>query len=351
MSAGRPVAEIGARIQALLEAAQEVARGAEAVPALVGSTGLSVEGVRLALAHSLERDVSPTELETLVARVRPAEAVSVVLAANVFTASVRALALAVASAPRVFVRPSRRDPWFSSELVRTLEDPRVVLVDEVRTHEGVVHAYGRDATMRALAERTRMPVWAHGAGLGVALVDTDADVREAAERIADDVVPFDQRGCLSPRVVVVMGGPQRAEPFADALHAALVRRRHEVPLGVFSAEERAEIEAAARVALMCGDAVGDLGARVAVVGHDPARPLPILPPGRNVLVVAVDDLRAAGEVVSGLGRVVVGVAVSGSSLADLAPPWARVVPLGALQRPRLDGPVDLRDVWLGIRGG
>jgi hypothetical protein len=79
--------------------------------------------------------------------------------------------------------------------------------------------------------------------------------------------------------------------------------------------------------------------------------LPILPPGRNVLVVAVDDLRAAGEVVSGLGRVVVGVAVSGSSLADLAPPWARVVPLGALQRPRLDGPVDLRDVWLGIRGG
>ena len=346
MSARRPVAEIEARIRAILAAAQEVARGSTTVPALVRSTGLSAEGVRLALAHSLERDVSPPDLEALVARVRPAEAVSVVLAANVFTASVRALALAVASAPRVFVRPSRRDPWFASELVRTLQDPRVVLVDEVRTHEGVVHAYGRDATMRALAERTRMPVWAHGAGLGVALVDTDVDAREAAERVADDVVPFDQRGCLSPRVVVVTGGLARAEPFAEALYAALVQRRHEVPLGVFSAEERAEIEAAARVALMCGDGVGDLGARVAVVAYDPVRPLPILPPGRNVLVVAVDDVRAAGEAVRGLGRAVVGVATSSVALAEVAPPWARRVPLGELQRPRLDGPVDLRDVWL-----
>lgn len=346
MSEERPIAAIEARIRALLEAAQEVARGSTSVPSLVRSTGLSAEGVRLALARSLEREVSPPDLETLVARVRPAEAVSVVLAANVFTASVRALALAVASAPRVFVRPSRRDPWFASELVRTLEDPRVVLVDEVRAHEGVVHAYGRDATMRALAERTRMPVWAHGAGLGVALVGADVDAREAAERVADDVVLFDQRGCLSPRAVVVAGGAARAEPFADALHAALVQRRHEVPVGAFSAEERAEIEAAARVALLCGDVVGDLGARVAVVGHDPSRPLPILPPGRNVLVVAVDDVPAAGEVLRALGRAVVGVAVSGVDLAAIAPPWARVARLGALQRPRLDGPVDLRDVWL-----
>ena len=34
------------------------------------------------------------------------------------------------------------------------------------------------------------------------------------------------------------------------------------------------------------------------------------------------------------------------AMAEIAPPWARVVPLGELQRPRLDGPVDLRDVWL-----
>ncbi len=346
MSARRPVAEIGARIQALLEAAQEVARGAETVAALVGSTGLSVEGVRLALSYSLERDVSPPELETLVARVRPAEAVSVVLAANVFTASLRALALALASSPRVFVRPSRRDPWFASQLVRELEDPRVVLVDEVHPHAGVVHAYGRDATMRAIAERTRMPVWAHGAGLGVALVDSDTDAREAAERVADDVVPFDQRGCLSPRVVVVTGGRARAEAFADALHAALVQRRHEVPLGASSAAERAEIEAAVRVALMCGDVVGEPGALVAVVEPEPARPLPVMPPGRNVLVVTVDDARRAGEVVRGLGRAVVGVAVSGEVVGEVAPPWVRVAPLGQLQRPRLDGPVDLRDVWL-----
>src|SRR5580704_4810894 len=82
---------------------------ARLVPALVEATGLSPQGIELGFA-SLEREATDEELEAMVAAAGDAGHVHIVLSANVFVAAMRALALALAAAPRVTVRPSPRDP-------------------------------------------------------------------------------------------------------------------------------------------------------------------------------------------------------------------------------------------------
>jgi hypothetical protein len=317
------------------------------VSSIVASSGLSREGVVHALDVALEREATMQELRLLVSRVRPAEAVTVVLAANVFTASVRAVALALAASERVFVRPSRRDPAFAQALVETLADSRVTCVSDLVPRGGVVHAYGHDATMLALALETGVPVWAHGAGLGAALVSRRADVRAASALLAEDMIVFDQRGCLSPRVAFVVGDLGRAEAFGSALVDALEEAERRVPCGPFSPAERAAVLAARDVACMCGDVVGAVGRMVAVLEPDGAGLPPLFPPGRHITVVGVPDEATVVTRLAAFGRAVVAVGADDASFARrVAPPWARVAPLGQLQRPRLDGPVDLRDVWL-----
>ncbi len=313
---------------------------------IVASTGLSREGVVHALEVALEREATEEELRSLVSRVRPAEAVTVVLAANVFTASVRAVALALAASQRVFVRPSRRDPAFARALVQTLADPRVTCVSDV-PRVGVVHAYGRDATLRAIAVETGVPVWAHGAGLGAAVVSRRADVRASAALLAQDVILFDQRGCLSPRVAFVVGDLGRSQDFASALAAELASAEERVPCGPFSSAERAAVLVARDVACMCGDVVGEVGRMVAILEPGGDALPPLFPPGRHITVVSAPDEATVGARLAAFGQAVVAVGGDDASFARrVAPPWARVASLGQLQRPRLDGPVDLRDVWL-----
>jgi len=347
------LARIAADVRAVVAAAAGLAgRDDEAwLEALAASTGLSRQGVGLALREALEREASDDDVRLLAARVRPAVGVTVVLAANVFVAAVRAVALALAASARVHVRPSRRDPVFARALVEALGDPRVTLVEEATFRPGVVHAYGRDTTMRALADATGMPVWAHGAGLSLALVGAAEDPLLAARALAEDVILFDQRGCLSPRVALFVGPAAGADTFAEALVAALHAGRRAVPPGALTPAERAELASARDVALMCGEVRGEAGAMVAVAPMEEHVPCMVLPPGRHVVVVPAPTRAAAASVVKGFGRAVVGVASNDAALlGELAPPWARRAALGRLQRPRLDGPVDLRDVWLGRRG-
>src|SRR5205823_3120608 len=96
-----------------------------------------------------------------------------------------------------------------------------------------------------------------------AVVSAAASVADAARALADDVVPFDQRGCLSPRVALVEGDDARAEEFARALHAALSTIEREIPLGTLDDDERA---AAARYAQMMPFAGALLQTREHLVG-------------------------------------------------------------------------------------
>ena len=75
--------------------------------------------------------------------------------------------------------------------------------------------------------------------MGVAWISADAHLEKAARGLADDVVVFDQRGCLSPRIALVLGDEARASALADALHAELERLDVSIPRGAVPAEERA----------------------------------------------------------------------------------------------------------------
>lgn len=347
----RTEAEVKADVLAVVHAGSRLSERRDEgwISSLVATTGLSREGVAHALDVSLEREVSSDDLRTLVSRVRPAESVTVVLAANVFTAAQRAIALALAAAPRVYVRPSRRDPTFARALIDAMADRRVTCIETLSSEatRGVVHAYGRDATMRTIASDTGLPVWAHGAGLGVAVVSPRTELDLAARMVADDVVVFDQRGCLSPRVAFVLGDLERAERFGLALAETLALDTIRLPPGHVSPEERAEILRARDVALLCGEVSGTVGAMVAVTPLEKDAACILFPPGRHVSVVPVRDEIELRARLAFLGRALVGVACDDENLArSVAPEWVRIASLGKLQKPPLDGPVDLRDVWL-----
>lgn len=344
------------RARQLVEALVGVAADLAARPepalerALAASTGLSAEGVRFGLERCVEREAAPADLARLFASVRPAAGVAVVLSANVFTASLRALCLACAASPRVYVRPSRREPHFASALVERLGAPEVTLVASLSdaAEATAVHAYGRDETLRAILAERGLPVWAHGAGLGVAVVSREAPLEAAARALAEDLVAFDQRGCLSPRIALAIGEPARAHELAEALSAALAAWESQVPTGALTEAERAERLRARDTALLVGEVrEGPAGALVAVPDLEPCAPLLLFPPGRNLAVVAVRDQAEARARVASLGRAVVTLGASDLATARaVAPPWARVASLGRMQRPPLDGPVDGRDVWL-----
>jgi hypothetical protein len=346
----RDVSERMADVRRLLAAARAVhADRSRVAPRIREATGLSLEGVELGFA-SLELDASDAELGALVEAAGDASSVHVVLSSNVFVAPLRALAVARAASGSVTVRPSPRDPVLTEALVQAAGDPAVRIVrerDAAESARGEIHVYGRNETIEAIRARA-LPgtvVRAHGAGLGVCVVTETADIALAAEQIAADVVPFDQRGCLSPRMVIVSGTSGRAERFADALDHALRGWGERVPRGEMSADEREEAARWTETLRFAGRAwPGDHHA----VGLGPAGPPPLVPPpGRHVLVLAAASLAEAADALAPVATHVVAVGSDDVLAARRLVPSARVSSLGQMQHPPLDGPVDRRRERLG----
>lgn len=345
------------RVRAVLDAGRRIADagdplGAEARSRLPATSGLSQQGVELALSRYLERDASDDELAALVAAAGVAPAVHVVVSANVCTAALRMIALAVAAAPRVRVRPSRRDPVVAQLVLRALTDGRagdVAAVADVAPEPGdALHVYGTDETVALY--RGRFPhatLRGHGTGVGAAVVAGAID--PAAAGVADDVVVFDQRGCLSPRWVVVGAAgaddaPSRAARFAEALDHALAERGRATPRGPV------DDATAAQTALYAAslEAVGRvLRGDQHVVSVDAApESLPLPPAARVVHVVpasAAEAARLLGPFAHHLTTV--GADEATSALAEAVralSPAARLARLGEMQRPPFNGPVDQR---------
>ena len=348
----RGAADRIADVRRLLQAARVViAQPDELVPAIVESTGLSNEGVELALARHVETEATDAELSALVACAGDAPSVAVVLSANVFVGALRALALARAASDDVVVRPSRRDPAFTRALVRAandLGDGRLRIdeaLDIASVDSGEIHVYGRDETISDVRAKARegVHVEGHGSGMGVALITAGADLMRAARGLADDVVVFDQRGCLSPRITLVIGDEARAAALADFLHAELERLGASIPRGEVPGDERA---ASSRyVATMTYACRVLVGSQHAIGIAPPGAPLVLPPSYRHVHVAACASLADAEQLLAPLARGVVSVGSDDPEAAGAlarACPWARLSPLGAMQRPPLDGPVDRR---------
>ncbi len=363
------------RVERVLAAARRLADekdplGIRARRELPSQVGLSPAGVDLALSRHLETSASPEELRALLESVVPARSVHVVLSANVFVATSRALALAWAAAPRVTLRPSRREPAFARLLLealgRGMEESvtvgadgqvsgvslgagigEVSLFDEVGPAVEQVHVYGRAETLVAVEGSLRPGVafWGHGPGFG--LVALDEPSAEDAARLASDIVPFDQRGCLSPRLVLLRGNPATASAFAAALAGELRGWRSRVPPGPLAADERADLARYAETMRVVGELHGEEGA---LVGFDPepsALTLPPLPRAIHLaLVASEEEARALLGPLAPLVTCLSGGGQLAGSLAALCPA-ARRAPLGRMQRPPLDGPVDRRTIPRG----
>lgn len=342
------------RVLSLLAAASRVADGhdplgREARDKLFEVTGLSREGIELGLTRHMETSATEAELSSLLASVSPANRVHVILSANVFVGAVRALVLALAASSEVFVRPSRREsiiaPLLARALVEAGDMTRIHLVDEIAPLSGdEVHVYGRDETIfqvkASLSPDIRLR--GHGTGFGVAVLERGAHLEEAAEALAWDVIPFDQRGCLSPRIALVH--QDEAETFAFELSQALERANRRVPRGRVFEDERASASAwMSTVAMTGGLHHGPWGA----VGLDLSSRTLLLPPtGRHLHVTALRDAEHLTELLHPLASFVttIGHDRQGplTEAAQILAPGARLARLGQMQRPPLDGPVDRR---------
>jgi hypothetical protein len=352
------------RRRALLERLLVVARrvadptdplGASARARLLKATGLSPEGVELALTQHLETRPTEAEITSLLASASASASsprCHVVIAANVCTGALRAIAVALATSSSVVVRPSSRDPVLAEIFARELaadplfraEGGSIELTTDLRPAPGdELHVYGSDQTVESLRVATDpgVIVRGHGAGIGIAVVGVRADARTAAQAIARDVIPFDQRGCLSPRIVLVEGSPTRAEDLCEALHEHL--GQSPVPRGEIDRATMAEV-AIYRASMQ---AVGRFweGAGHAI-GLDPEPRALILPPAARVVHSVPTSTDEVGSLLEPWVRYVAAVGLDDDSALSRAvlekAHSARVSRLGLMQRPLFDGPVDRR---------
>ncbi len=323
------------------------------IEALARDSGLSVQGVKLALERALELEPTDQELDELMAWVAPARTAAargavawIVLSATVFTAAHRALALGLAVSSDVRVKPSRRAPGFVREL-HSCAPHLFSIVDQLETRPGDhVFAYGSDETLTAIAASLPAGVHfhGHGHGIGVAVVGAGASVAESAEKLAADIVLFDQRGCLSPRLTLLHPNVNAAH-FQTELAARLEAWERQVPQGALD-------EAAARAAAWAERVARQLAFTsragkgwVANYGSalERGEQVPLAPPCRALsLAVSDDPVHALLD----LKPLITCIGYAGAPpLRDAlvrAFPRARHVPIGEMQRPRLDGPVDRR---------
>jgi hypothetical protein len=325
-----------ARVLGLVEAARRV-DAPELRHALVDATGLSPLGVELGLREHLETSPGEGEIEALIACAGTAPAVHVVLSANVFIAGLRALCLAAATAPVVHVRCSSREEVFAPALIEACsQELRASLhwVEAIAPSAGdEVHLYGSDESIGEI--RATLPAGvvtrAHGTGIGIVVADEGRE--DDALALAHDIVPFDQRGCLSPRVAFVRNN---ARGFAAALAGALRSLSEAVPRGRLSPEELAENARFRDIAAVAGE-VFEAGPGLVVHLREV---LWIAPTGRNMAVV---DCRDPVSLMGPIARHVAAIGLSGEDESvRRACPGARVSAIGRMQKPPLDGPVDTR---------
>lgn len=334
------------RVRALVEGARQLQDvssplGRRVRDELVSSTGLTREGVELALESSLETAPTDAEVAALCDSVQPAQAAHVLLSANVFVAAHRAIALALAASSRVRVRPSRREPVFArglSEAAPGLFD----VVDELAPRAGdVLFGYGSDETLervrRALPEGVAFR--AHGSGLGVAVVSARHATLDTARALARDVVLFDQRGCLSPRAVAFVGDDEAARAFAAAVAEELTGFSERVPLGILDPDEAARVSRF-RDAVTYAGLVVSAGPGWVGVGGDRLVAAPV---GRNLHVFRCDDpLPHLVPLASSIAAVGIAAEPELDARIRAALPGARASALGHMQKPPFDGPVDRR---------
>jgi hypothetical protein len=238
-----------------------------------------------------------------------------------------------------------------------------------------VTATGNDETLDEirlhLPFRTRFLGYGHRVSFGFIAGEVLAGARakKIVSATADDVVAWNQLGCLSPHVIYVeAGGEVSAEHFAQLLADELERREAQEPRGEITAEESAaiasrraiyEIRAAHSPETTLHFYSKDSTAWTVIFEADARFQLSCL--NRFIYIKPVANLKALFENADDLrGKVsTVGLAAPDEKISEVAVQFARwgatrVCPLGQMQNPPLtwrhDGRPPLSDLvtWTDV---
>lgn len=355
--------------------------GREARSLIPASSRLSPAMVEWALTASVGR-VHAEGLRSLLAS-RPAMGPGaatprklhvVVLAQNVFTASIEPILCSLLARVPVVAKASSRDDVFARLIEMAWRDAAPSLEGALRTltfpggdeereaalldRAEVVTVYGHDSTAEAITERIApgTALVPRGTGLGAAFVGKDALSRGAAggvaEALALDVAAYDQRGCLSPHTIFVEeGGETSPEVFARLVaERGLEPLRSALPRGPLDMDEGTAQMRWRALALTRGGLLEGDGYAVSFECDEGPR---VSPGFRNVQVLAARDWASFTRAVLPFGRHLKAVGVAGvdPDAARTALPGGvapRLSRAGAMQRPPLDGFTDGGSRWEGL---
>lgn len=359
---------------------------------LPDATGFSPEVVREGLRLGLE-PFSGEKLRELFARelggsrdpsrksefVSGFETTAVVLAGSIPMPTLLALIAPLALHSPVLAKTSRHDSVTARHVARSLAetDPllgRCIACVEFQSREtdcidalvaaDCVVAFGSDEATAAIRSRvpTNRRLVEYGHRMSVAVIDptrlSDAELREAAGRLALDTAIWDQLGCLSPIAAFVIDSSGEvamrfAEFVADSLadlEVRLPRGRTEPAAAALAAHERAAAAmrsaAGAPVAVHAGSA-GTWS--VIAEAESRARVAPLY---RFIRIHPVSNRESLSAALQPLSRhlAAVGLAGFGSDARDAAGRFARlgasrICALGSMQSPPLAWRHDNRGVF------
>lgn len=305
----------------------------------------------------------------------PIGMLSVILAGNVFTASVRGIVVPLLFGVPVLVKASSNETVFPAMLrdaLRSANSRLGAAMDLVAFPGGdiergaalvesaeAVTVYGSDETAAALAARLGdTPLIAHGHGVSVAYCGANAldaaHIGNTIEGLSLDICAYDQRGCLSPQVVFVEEASHRpAVAFAERLFeeglgpmsGALPRGPLPGSVGAAQAQWRgiAEVEGT----LLRGDTY-------AVAVREP-QSIRWSPAYRNVTVApvrgldeALQAMEAIGSNLKCVGTDTASVSEMGARLAQSPTLSAYACATGEMQTPKLNAPADGLPIWHGL---
>jgi len=237
-----------------------------------------------------------------------------------------------------------------------------------------VTATGSDEMLAAVRGRLPAHVCFVGYGQRVSFgyvtrdILRDEMISDLVSRAADDVIAWDQNGCLSPHVIYVEErGQVESDKFASLLAAELMRRETIEPRETISIAASAHIASRRAIYETLAAHRGDVKlwqsqestAWTVVFEHDVR--FRFSPLNRFIFIKPVPDVAAA---LQGLDEVhgkvsTVGLAASGEKMTSLARQFAawgatRICPLGQMQNPPLtwrhDGRPALGDLvtWIDV---
>jgi hypothetical protein len=241
------------------------------------------------------------------------ELIGFIMAGNVVGAGIHEVLLALICGAAVMAKSSSAEPYFLRALAETIArvDPevanRIAVLSFTRERSDLsarlralcekMVVYGDDSTLEALHGSGLVGFGSKASGALVAAEALRADERRAAVgALARDVVLFEQRGCLSPSHVFVVGRREVSQRFSAALGAELEKTaRGDFPPARLNLNLAAQIQAvreAARWRKIAGASLDLLeggGLQWTIVSEPDARFI-VSPGYRTVFVSAVEDV-------------------------------------------------------------